>query len=169
MKSQLSKQEWEVLLRKLSAGEIPDGEIGLTIVHLSKPLDPLRAAVAKEAVLLYLNHQNSWARHEAMWFIRWSGFREEKPALIRALRNDTDPDNRGYAASCIARLMPGTADMESVNALKAAVLDENEDASVRTNAYAALIEVATNRWDSDFNVGKKTLRDVDWEWVSKLP
>jgi len=55
------------------------------------------------------------------------------------------------------------------DALKAAVLDENEDASVRTNAYAALIEVATNRWDSDFNVGKKTLRDVDWEWVSKLP
>jgi hypothetical protein len=55
MKSQLSNQEWEALLRKLSAGEIPDSEIGSAIVHLSKPLDPQRVAAAKETVLRYLS------------------------------------------------------------------------------------------------------------------
>jgi cbb3-type cytochrome oxidase subunit 3 len=81
-KRQLSEQEREVLLRKLSASEIPDREIGSTIVGRSKPLDRQRTAAAKETVLRYLNHQNSWARHEAMWFIRWGGFREENEALI---------------------------------------------------------------------------------------
>jgi hypothetical protein len=168
MKSQLSKQEWEVLLKKLSAGEIPDDEIGPAIVHLSKPLDPQRVAVAKETVLRYLGHQNSWARHEAMWFIRWAGIREENAALIKALTKDEDSDNRGYAAMCIAHLMNGTADSTSVNALKTTVLNEKEDAAVRMNAYAALIEVATKQSGSDFYIEKKNLRDIDWKWVSKL-
>jgi hypothetical protein len=167
-KVKLSNQEWEILLRKLSAGEIPASEIGSAIVRLSKPFDSQRVAAAKDTVLLHLSHRNGLARQEAMWFIRWAGFREEKSALIRALRNDTDPDNRGYAALCTASLMAGTADKESVDALKAAVLDENEDASVRTDAYGALLEVATNRRDSDFNMRKKSLDDVDWEWISKL-
>lgn len=106
----LSDKEWEVLLRKQSAAEIPDSEIGSAIVHLSKPLDPRPVAAAKETVLRYLNHQDSWARHEAMWFIGWGGFREENAALSNALRNDNDPDNRGCAAMCIASLMTGTAD-----------------------------------------------------------
>jgi hypothetical protein len=59
-----------------------------------------------------------------MWFISWAGFRKENVALIKALRNDEDPDNRGYAALCIARLMKGTADSTSVKALKTAILNE---------------------------------------------
>ena len=168
MKSQLSKQEWEALLRKLSSGEIPDGEIGPAIVHLSKPLDPQRVAVAKETVLRYLDHQNSWARHEAMWFIPWAGFREENAALVKALRNDEVSDNLGYAALCIAHLMNVTADSTSVNVLKTTVLNEKEDTAVRMNAYGALLEVATKQSGSDFYIGKKNLRDIDWEWVSKL-
>jgi len=45
MKAQLSIQEWEILLRNLSAGKIPDCEIGSAIVHLSKPLDHQRVSV----------------------------------------------------------------------------------------------------------------------------
>ena len=163
-----TKQDWDVLLRRLSAGEIPDSEIGSAIVHLSKPLDRQRVTAAKDTVLRYLNHQNSWARHEAMWFINWAKFREEKSALIEALRNDQDSDNRGFAALCIAHLMSGTADKESLNALRATVLSESEDPPVRINAYGALIEIATNRSGSAFFVGEKKLEDVDWDWVSKL-
>ena len=103
-----------------------------------------------------------------MWFIRWAGFREENTALIKALRDDQDPDNRGYAAMCIASLMRGTSDTASVNALKTAVLDEKEEDAVRTNAYAALIEVVTSASGSDFCIGKKNLNDIDWQWVSTL-
>lgn len=55
-----------------------------------------------------------------------------------------------------------------MSALKSALLNEQEDAAVRTNAYAALIEVATKQFDSDFYIGKKNLNHVDWEWVSKF-
>lgn len=168
MKSKLTNKEWEVLLRKLSAGELPHTEIGSAIAHLSKPLDRQRVAAAKDTVLRYLNHENSWARHEAMWFIRWAGLREQKSALIDALRNDQDPDNRGYAAMCIAHLLNGTSDAESLNALKAAVLNENEDESVRKHAYGALIEITTNQSGSDFYYGEKTLQDLDWKWLSGL-
>lgn len=99
MKSKLILREWESLRRSLSAGEITDSEIGPAIVHLCKPLGPERIAAAKETILRHLNHRNGWARHEAIWFIRWAGLREENTALIKALRNDQDPDNRGYAAS----------------------------------------------------------------------
>jgi hypothetical protein len=103
-----------------------------------------------------------------MWFIPWAGIREENAALIKALTKDVDSDNRGYAAMCIAHLMNGTADSTSVNALKTTVLNEKEDAAVRMNAYGALIEVATKQSGSDFYIGKKNLRDIDWKWVSKL-
>jgi hypothetical protein len=74
--------------------------------------------------------------------------------MTRSRRHHTihRPDNRGYAAVCIAKLMRGTADTASVNALKTAVLDEKEEAAVRTDAYAALLEVVTNESGSDLNV-----------------
>jgi hypothetical protein len=168
MKSKLNEQEWNVLLTKLSAGEIADSEIGAAIVQLSKPLEPERIATAKETILRHLNHQNGWARHEAMWFIRWIGLREENAALMKALRDDQDPDNRGFAALCISQLMSGTADKPTVNALKMTVLDDKEEDAVRNNAYAALIEVVKNESGSDFYTGKKTLADIDWQWVSTL-
>jgi len=167
--ARLSKEDWESLLSKLSMGEVPDGEIGSAIVRLSKPLDRQRIEAAKPLILSYLNHHNEWARHEAMWFIRWSGLLEEKPALIRALTNDPDPDNRGFAALCIANMLRGTGDKEAVDALKAKIQDGSEDSLVREHAYGALIEVVTNRSGSDFFVGKKNLDNVDWDWVTKLP
>ncbi len=164
----LSDTEWEVLLRRLSASEVPDSEIGSAIVHLSKPLDRQRVAAAKDTVLSYLNHQNAWARHEALWFIRWAGLLEEKSALIHALNNDPDPDNRGHAALCIEQMLRGTSDREAVDALKVKVQDAAEDAAVRYIAYGALIEVATDRSGSEFYTGTENLDNVDWAWVSKL-
>jgi hypothetical protein len=168
MKSKLNKPEWEALLARLSAGKIHDSEISAAIVHLSKPLEPGRIRTVKETILRHLHHQNTWARHEAMWFIRWAGLREENAALVKALRDDLDPDNRGYAAVCIANLMRGTADTASVNALKTPVLDEKEEDAVRTDSYAALLEVVTNESGSDFYIGKKNLTDIEWQWVSTL-
>jgi len=165
----LNEANWAVLLAKLKEGSLADEEIGSTIVRLAKPLDPERIAAAEETVLSYSNHPNSWARHEVLWFITWAKLRNHKGILIRALQKDPNPDNRGFAALCLAHLLGRAGDANSVQALKARVLDENEERLVRLNSYGALLEIVQGANGSEFFSGSAGVDKVDLSWLGSLP
>src|SRR5712692_2853233 len=112
----LSEKHWQLLLTRLRAGEIPGDQIGSTIVQLVKPLEEARVRAAKDTIVQFLKHSNPWARHEAMWFLRWAKSLDYVPALIRALLEDPEPDNRGYAALCLSHLLMGTSHREAIKA-----------------------------------------------------
>jgi hypothetical protein len=165
----LPTHNWNQLLEKLKNGEIPPQEIGSAIVKLGKPFDRGRILAAKDVVAAYLNHENYWARHEAMWFLTsWGRLPEYQPALVRALRHDPFVDNRSYAATCLGRLRKGSKDLEAIRALKEALEDDKEDETVRKEAYGSLLEIAKNQ-PEDFRTDEKQLSDIDWNWVSSLP
>jgi hypothetical protein len=63
----LKESAWQDFFARLKRGEIPDDQIGPAIVHLAKPFDATRIQTARDTILTFLNHQNAWARHEAMW------------------------------------------------------------------------------------------------------
>jgi HEAT repeat protein len=165
---QLSEKKWTHLLTELKEGAIPDSEIGHAIVQLAKPLDANRVSRAKDTILSFLNHPNAWARHEAMWFIRWADLHDSKAAIFRALNDDPDPDNRSYAALCLSMMLQGTHDSEAVVKLRAKLLDESEEELVRVACYAALLEITGKRSGMDFEAGTKGFQDIDWDWVRGL-
>jgi HEAT repeat protein len=162
-------QKWEDVLERLKNRQIPPERIGSAIVRLGKPFDRARILAAKEAVAPYLDHSDSWVRHEAMWFLTaWGGLKEYEPALIRALRTDPDLDNRSFAATCLGRLQEGTADADAVAALKTAVEDETLDRLVRLYAYGALLQVVRGISDLAYLPHEHKLSEIDWEWISSL-
>ena len=135
-------RKWNDLLEKLRNKELPTQEIGSAIVKLGKPFDPEKILAAKDVVAAYLNHEDDWVRHEAMWFLgSWGRLLEYQPALVHALRHDPFVDNRSYAATCLGRLRKGSKNLEAVRALKEAVEDGQEDELVRKEAYASLLEI----------------------------
>jgi hypothetical protein len=164
----LSDQKWQDLFTELVNKRIPDEEIGSAIVHLAKPFDAVRVETAKDTILGYLDHPHAYARHEAMWFIRWAKLVNHKTALIHALQADPDSDNRGFAALCLAQLLRGTSDHGATQALKGKVLDTAEEELVRLDSYGALLEIAENRSGSDFFSGAANIQSVDWKWVGAL-
>lgn len=162
-------QRWEDVLDRLKRGQIPPDQIGHAIVKLGKPFDQTRIRAAKDTVAPYLDHSDSWVRHEAMWFLAaWGRLKEYQPALIRALRTDADLDNRSFAATCMGRLWQGTSDPEVVAALKTAVEDSDLDQLARLHAYGALLQVVKGISDLGYSPHEHKLSDVDWEWVSSL-
>jgi HEAT repeats len=162
-------EKWEDVLNGLKSGQIPPEQIGHAIVKLGKPFDGARILAAKDTVALYLNHNDSSIRHEAMWFLTsWGRLKEYEPALIRALQTDPDLDNRSYAATCLGRLRQGTNDAGAVAVLKAAVEDKDLDQLVRLYAYGALLQVVKGISDLGYSPHEHKLSDVDWGWVSSL-
>jgi hypothetical protein len=92
----------------------------------------------------------------------------QRPALINALQNDSDIDNRAYAASCLGTLRKGTKDSEAIAALKRVLENESEDELVRKYAYRSLLEIVRDAAGADFSPHDKSLSDVDWDWVRSL-
>ena len=169
VKQLFEDQRWEDVLERLKTRQIPSEQIGHAIVKLGKPFDSTRILAAKSTVALYLDYNDSWARHEAMWFLTaWGKFKEYQPALIRALQTDPDLDNRSFAATSLGRLQEGTGDKDAVAALKAAVEDETQDQLVRLYAYGALIQVVNGASGDAYSPHEHNLSDVDWEWVRSL-
>lgn len=165
----LRNSKWDEVLEKLKRGQLPSANIGPAIVRLGKPFDKKKILAAKEVVASYLEHPDMWARHEAMWFLTsWGRLPEYQGSLIHALRHDPDPDNRGFAALCLAQLREGSGDTEVVTALKQAVEDDEEDPLTRLDAYNALREVATSDSSLRADANHKDLSDIDWEWVRSL-
>jgi hypothetical protein len=73
-------QSWDDVLDQLKNGRIPLEQIGPAIVKLGKPFEPARILAAKDTVALYLDHTDSWVRHEAMWFLTaWGRLKEYQP------------------------------------------------------------------------------------------
>ncbi len=165
----LSEKAWRLLLTRLGAGEVPDDQIGPTIVRLAKPFEEARVLAATDTTVRFLQHPDHWARHEAMWFVRWAKLLDYVPALIRALQEDPEPDNRSYAAVCLAHLLMRTSDQKAIHALQKKVLNDSEEQLVRLNCYGALLEIASNRPGSIFFSGSASLEDVDFAWVRTLP
>lgn len=162
-------QTWENVLQRLKNREISAEETGPAIVKLGKPFDRTKILAAKDTVALYLDSTDPWARREAMWFLTsWGGLKEYQPALIHALRSDSDPDNRGYAATCLGRLQQGTGNLDAVGALKARVVDEKEEELVRLFAYGAILQVFKGISDLGSVPHECKLSDVDWDWVGSL-
>jgi hypothetical protein len=165
---QLSEEKWANLLTKLREGGVPDSEIGHVIVALAKPLNANHVLTGKSTILSFLNHPNAWARHEAMWFIRWAGLRDCKAAIYRALIDDPDPDNRGFAALCLSQMLRGTHDSVAIAKLRTKLLDESEEKHVRVGCYAALLEIVGRPCSTEFVAGTKDFQDIDWHWVRGL-
>jgi hypothetical protein len=165
----LGTREWNELLVKLRNQEVPSPDIGSAIVKLGKPFDKDRILEAKDVVARYLNHEEPWARREAMWFLAsWGRLPEYQPALVHALRHDPDIDNRAYAASCLGTLRKGSKNSEVIRALKEALEDTQEDELVRKYAYRSLLEIVKNDPESSFSPNDKQLSDIDWDWVRSL-
>jgi HEAT repeats len=163
------RQSWDDVLDQLKNGRIPVEQIGPAIVKLGKPFKSARILAAKDTVALYLDHTDSWVRHEAMWFLTaWGNLKEYQPALISALRTDPDNDNRSFAATCLGRLREGTTDAEAVAALKATVEDKTQDEFVRLYAYSALRQVVHGISHLAYSPHEHKLSDVDWEWINSL-
>lgn len=161
-------QKWEDVLERLKSREIPVEQIGSAIVWLAKPFNRTRILAAKDTVALYLDHPDSWVRHEAMWFFTWGKVKEHKAALIRALRTDPDLDNRSFAATCLGRLQQGMADADAVSALKATIEDQTLDPLLRLYAYGALLQIVKGVSDLKYSPHEHTLSDIDLEWVRSL-
>ncbi len=148
---------------------MPPEEIAHAIVVVAKPYDSARATAAKDVVASYLDHPNAWVRHEAMWFLTsWAGFVEYEPALLRALREDPDPDNRDAAALFLGHLQRGTGEPEAIRVLSDFVADETRDEVSRLTAYGALLQVAKNERGIDFQTSEKGLAGIDWKWIEEL-
>jgi hypothetical protein len=170
VKQLFEDQRWEDVLERLKTRQIPSEQIGHAIVKLGKPFDRTRILAAKSTVALYLDHNDSWARHEAMWFLTaWGKFKEYQPALIRALQTDPDLDNRSFAATSLGRLQEGTGEEDAVAALKAAIEDETQDQLVRLYAYGALMEVVNGASGAAYSPHEHKLSDIDWGWIRSLP
>jgi HEAT repeat protein len=162
-------QTWEDVRHRLKNREIPTEEIGSAIVKLGKPFDRTKILAAKDTVALYLDHTDSWARHEAMWFLAsWARLKEYQPALILALRTDPEPDNRSYAATCLGRVQEGTGDRDAIAALSGVVEDENEHQLVRLYAYEALHQVVEGSAGPNYSPHEHKLSDVNWAWVRSV-
>ena len=162
-------QKWEDVLDRLKRGQIPPDQIGHAIVKIGKPFDQARILAAKNTVALYLDHNDSWVRHEAMWFLTsWGRLKEYQHALIRAHRTDPDLDNRSFAATCLARLCQGTKDAEVIAALKTTVEDSDSEQLVRLYAYGALLQVVKGTQALGYSPHEHKLSEVDWEWVRSL-
>jgi hypothetical protein len=162
-------QKWEEVLDRLKRGQIPPDQIGHAIVKIGKPFDHARILAAKNTVARYLDHNDSWVRREAMWFLTsWGRLKEYQPALIQALRTDPDLDNRSFAATCLGRLGQGTKDAEVIAALKTTVEDSDLEQLVRLYAYGALLQVVKGIPDLGYSPHEQKLSKVDWEWVSSL-
>lgn len=161
-------RKWKKLLEELRNRELPPKEIGSAIVKLGKPLRQKRILAAKDVIAPYLDHEDNWVRHEAMWFLTsWGGLHEFQPALISALKHDPFVDNRSYAAICLGRLNKGRKNAEAIAALKAAVEDNQEDGLVRKDAYCALLAIVKNQ-SVDSSAYDRQLSEIDWGWVSSL-
>lgn len=152
---------------------MPDPLIASAIVRLGKPFDERRINAAKKVVASYLEHPDSLIRHEAIWFLAcWGKLREYRAAIIQAMKNDPDEDNRGFAANCLGVLESGTKDKDSPRALAEVVRNASEEPRVRVKAYGALLEVFYGEGASElsypFQMGDKDLSEVNWKWLESI-
>jgi HEAT repeat protein len=168
-KKSLGVRAWDQLLEALTNKAIPTEEIGSAIVKLGKPFNKNRILTAKDIVAQYLHHEDSWVRHEAMWFLTsWGKLVEYQPSLIFALKNDPDLDNRSYAASSLGILQRGSSNQQAIAALKESLNDDRQDELVRKYAYRSLLQIARNDSGSGFSPHDKKLSDIDWRWINSL-
>jgi len=142
-------------------------------VQLAKPYDEQRIQEAKNVVAQYLNDDDSWVRHECVWFLAsWCRLIEYEPQVVEMMLHDADEDNRGFAANCLGTLRAKLGGENTVDVLRGVVLNEHEAEPVRVKAYGAMREIAGESFPSaglfDFQIGEKTLNDVDWEWVRRV-
>ncbi len=87
---------------KVSAWSLPAGSIHTAIVQLGKPYDKERIRKAKEVVADYLNDNDPWVRHEAVWFLAgWGRLVEYESRVAEIMLHDPSEDNRGFAANCL--------------------------------------------------------------------
>ncbi len=167
--SRSETKAWNELLAKLKNKEIPTDQIGHTIVKLGKPFAQWKIQKAKTVVASYADHTDSRVRQEVLWFLTsWGKLREYEPLLIRALRHDSDEDNRNFAALFLAQLLRRSADREAIRALRQCVEDASEDRPVRLQAYASLLELVCGEIEHKFSSYEKELEDIDWNWVRSL-
>lgn len=164
----------EVLLNMLNEGVIPDNLLAKAIVRLAKPFNQRRIEKAKASVASCLENSDPLVRHEAIWFLGcWAKLKEYEPQLINALLNDPDPDNRGFAATCIGSLGKATKDGVLLTPLASVVRCETEPEHVRMKAYAGLLNVAGrsdmgSEEEFEFSIGRHSLKEIDWKWVDSL-
>lgn len=164
----------EVLLKMMNEGAIPNNLLAKAIVRVAKPFNQLRIEKVKASVASCLKNSDSLVRHEAIWFLGcWAKLKEYEPQLIEALLHDPDPDNRGFAATCIGALGKNTKEGVLLTCLASVVRCETEPEHVRVKAYAGLLNVAgrndmTSPEEFEFSIGRHSLKDIDWKWVDSL-
>ena len=171
---ELDKMSWQDVLDLLRQQKIPAEHIGHAIVRVGKPYDEFKSRVAKDVIATYLNHPNSWARREAMWFLAsWYRMKEYEPSVARLLSKDSDEDNRAYAAACIGRLESGTKEINALRILASVVRNPTEALPVRASSYDAMKavfdgQVAGSGEHNSYAQGTRTLEEIDFQWVNRI-
>jgi hypothetical protein len=165
----LTDSEWTRLLGDIKAGRFSGQQLAHNIAVLAKPADHGRIDRAKYIVAQYVDDPDDWVRHEVLWFFLWGHLREFRSAIADRLRDDRNADNRAYAATCLGRLCKDSQDAAICERLAKSILAPDEDPTVRTSAYAALLLVV--RGDEAVPMARKFefdelgLDDIDVDWV----
>lgn len=163
----------DTLLELLANGSVRTEMIPRAIVRIGKPYNEHRIRKAQDVITRYLDNPDAIVRHEAIWFLGcWAKSKQHQPELVRALSADPDPDNRGFAATCLGALAKVTQDPTVLKALACVVTSTSESSDVRLKAYAGLLAASGKTVGSeeafDFALGQKALDEIDWEWVRSL-
>lgn len=164
----LEKLPWEEALEVLRTGRVPEELLHKAILRVGKTYDMDKLHTARHVIAQYLDHENPWVRHEAMFCLGvWGKLREFEPHIIRMMQDDPDPDNRGAAALCLGIMESGSKHAEGLKALARVALKATEEDTVRLTAYGAMLEVwhggIERNWP--YQMGDRTLQEVDWTWV----
>jgi hypothetical protein len=169
----LDDRNWNGLLHDLQHRRVPSESVHTAIVRLAKPYDEQRIWRAKDVVAYFLNDNDPWVRHEALWFLAsWGRLTEYEPQAVEMMLHDPFEDNRGFAANCLGILRAKHGEGGTLDVLRVVVLNEREAEQVRVKAYAAMRKIAGGDAPLslvdlfDFEIGGKRLHDIDWSWVS---
>ena len=140
--SRSETKAWNELLAKLKNKEIPTDQDWTYDRQARETVRPVEDSKGENRGRFICRPYGFARRQEVLWFLTsWGKLREYEPLLIRALRHDSDEDNRNFAALFLAQLLRRSADREAIRALRQCVEDASEDRPVRLQAYASLLEL----------------------------
>lgn len=165
----MSEPDFEETLRTLQQHELLVEAIGPAILVVGKHHDPIRIQRSKAVIAGFLDHPDAWVRHEALFCLGlWWAFPEFEDKFKDMLLQDPDELVRSTAAHCLGVLKRGAKDVSILSFLARVVLRQDEDPSVRSVAYGAMLMVAepsNPKKATRFLSYMEGIEKIDLQWV----
>jgi hypothetical protein len=169
MKKDVHSRKWKELLAELESDTLAPEDVGPAIVRVAKADKPLSIHSLKKIIPQYFLHPDSWARHEAIWFVSWAKMTDLSPLIVERMRNDPDEDNRSFAALCLGHMYEGIKEIEILMILARTVRNPEETVDVRATAYGAILHLWYGKVGRrlEFDFGEANLDMIDWDWLNR--